>query len=57
MKNKLMLICLKDSKKKSCIKGKIYIGVNFDNSNYRIIGEDGKPHMMKKERFILIKGD
>ena len=57
MKNKLMLICLKDSKKGNFTKGKIYIGVNFNNSNYRLIGIDNKSHLMRKERFILIKGD
>ena len=55
--NKLMLICLKDSKKGNFTKGKIYIGVNFNNSNYRLIGNDNKSHLMRKERFILIKGE
>ena len=57
MKNKLMLICLKDSKKGNFTKGKIYTGVNFNNSNYRLIGNDNKSHLMRKERFILIKED
>ena len=57
MKNKLMLICLKDSKKGNFTKGKIYIGVNFNNSNYRLIGNDNKSHLMRKERFLLIKGE
>lgn len=55
MKNKLTLICLKDSKKGNFTKGKTYTGVSFDSKNYRLIGNDGKFHMMKKERFILIK--
>ena len=57
MKNKIMLICLKDSKKGNFTKGKVYVGVNFGDNNYRLIGNDNKSHLMKKERFILIKGE
>lgn len=52
---KVKVICLKDSKKKNFLKGNTYEGVTFDTKNFRLIGEDNKKHLMKRERFILIK--
>lgn len=51
---KVNVICLKDSKKGNFKKGHEYKGVTFSDNNYRLIGEDEKSHLMKKERFILI---
>lgn len=55
MKNIVKVICLKNSKKGNFTKGKEYQGVVFNGVNYRLIGDDNKSHLMRKERFILVK--
>lgn len=51
---KIEVKCLETSKKQSFLEGKEYKGVTFSDTHYRLIGEDGKPHLMKKERFTVI---
>lgn len=50
---KIKAICLKTDKKENFIQGSTYKGVTFDAKNVRLIGEDNKPHLMKKERFMV----
>ena len=52
---KIQAICLKDSKKGNFTKGLVYQGVFFNAKNIRLIGNDSKKHLMKLERFIIIK--
>ena len=52
---KVEVKCLETSKKKNFLVGEEYKGVTFSDTHYRLIGEDGKSHIMKKERFILVK--
>ena len=52
---KIQAICLKNNKKSNFKKGKIYKGVTFNYNNLRLIGEDEKKHIVKLERFIIIK--
>ena len=52
---KIQVICLKNNKKGNFKKGNSYKGVTFNYNNLRLIGEDGKNHIVKLERFIIIK--
>lgn len=52
---KVEVKCLETSKKETFLVDKEYKGVTFSDTHYRLTGEDGKPHLMKKERFILIR--
>ena len=51
---KITAICLKDSKHGNFKKGKTYEGVTFNYNNFRLIGDDNKSHLMRRERFIII---
>lgn len=51
---KITVKCLETSKKGMFIQGKEYEGIIWGNTHYRLIGEDGKPHLMSVKRFIEI---
>lgn len=50
---KVKVICMKEDKKGNFTEGKEYEGVTFDAKNFRLIGNDKKSHLMKRERFII----
>ena len=51
---KIQVVCTKTSKKGNFIRGEEYEGTVFSDTHYRLIGEDNKPHLMKKKDFIQV---